>query len=68
MELMTSWEKKGFDQGIEKGIEKGMEKGIEKGLENVTKRMLLEGAPISDILKFTGLTEDQIDRIKQQMK
>ena len=63
-ELMTSWEKKGF----EKGIEKGFEKGIQNGLENVVKQMLVNGFSISDICKATGLTDAEIQEIKQNSK
>ena len=55
-ELMTSWEKKGF------------EKGIQNGLENVVKQMLVNGFSISDICKATGLTDAEIQEIKQNSK
>ena len=39
---------------------KGMEKGMEKGTEQIARRMLDGDEPIEKIIKFTGLTEDQI--------
>ncbi|RXI96232.1 transposase [Anaerobacillus alkaliphilus] len=78
MDLMTSWEKKGFDQGIEKGIEKGMEKGIEKGMEEgiqkgieltkveVALSMLRKGLFISDIHEVTGLPVEEIKNLQEQ--
>ncbi len=33
MELVTSWMKKGIEQGLEQGMQKGREEGIRKGLE-----------------------------------
>jgi len=56
-------EKIGMEKGMEKGIEKGMEKGIEKGMEKVAKQMKLENEPIEKIMKFTGLTQKQIESL-----
>ena len=64
MELMTSWEKKGF----EKGIEEGFEKGIERGIEKVAKQMLAEGYTIKEICKLTGLTDREIERLNNELE
>jgi hypothetical protein len=42
-----------------------MEKGMEKGIEKVAKQMLNENEPIDKIIKFTGLTKDQILKLKK---
>ncbi|WP_245741991.1 hypothetical protein [Anaerobacillus arseniciselenatis] len=72
MELMTSWEKKGFEKGIEEGIgkgfERGIEKGIEKGLIKVAKQMLAEGYTIKEICKLTGITEEDIIKMKEELE
>jgi predicted transposase/invertase (TIGR01784 family) len=52
------------DEGIEIGIEKGIEKGMEKGKIETAKLMLSEDEPIEKIIKFTGLTKEQIEKLK----
>jgi hypothetical protein len=54
----------GMVKGIEKGMEKGIEKGLEKGMEKVAKQMLDEKEPLEKILKFTGLTFEQIEKLR----
>lgn len=70
---------KGMEQGFEKGMEKGFEKGkgegiiegIEKGLQEGERKAKLETARmmksanlfLSDIIKFTGLTKEEIERL-----
>ena len=63
---------KGIEQGIEKGIEKGIEQGIEKGIEKgieqekieIVKNMLKDEVDISVISKYTGLSKEEIERLK----
>ena len=43
-----------------KGIEKGIEKGMEKEAEKIARRMLADNEPIEKIVKYSGLTEEQI--------
>jgi predicted transposase/invertase (TIGR01784 family) len=44
-------------------FEEGMEKGIEKGIEKVAIEMLRQNEPVEKIMKFTGLTQPQIERL-----
>lgn len=52
MELMTSWEKKGY----------------EKGIEQVAKQMIAKGLQDKDICELTGLTEKDLAKLKQEIK
>ena len=62
----------GIEKGIEQGrvegevigINKGIEKGIEKGIIATAKNMLEEGLGISVIAKYTGLSEEEIKKLK----
>ena len=36
------------------------QKGIEKGIEQVARRMLADNEPIEKIVKYSGLTEEQV--------
>jgi predicted transposase/invertase (TIGR01784 family) len=63
---------KGIEQGIEQGIERGIERGIEQGIEQGAKQSKLEmarasieeGIEIKLIAKLTGLTIEEIERLK----
>jgi len=50
----------------EKGIEKGIEKGEVKKAERVAKEMLNDNEPIEKIIKYTGLTEKEISKLKNE--
>lgn len=54
----------GFEEGLEKGLKKGLEKGIEKGFEKVAKNLLSMGVDIDLIMKSTGLSREQIEKLK----
>ena len=59
---------KGMKQGLEKGIEKGMEQGLEKGMykrnAEIARQMLLDGEDITKIMKYTGLCQEDIEKMK----
>lgn len=76
MELMTSWEKKGLEKGIQQGLKEGYEKGKSEGIlegllqgklegkKEVAKRLLEMGMAMEDIVKATGLAEEEIRKLK----
>ena len=47
--------------------EAGVEKGIEKGIEKVAKNLLDMGIPINEIILATGLSENEILNIKNNI-
>ena len=49
-------------------MEKGMEKGLEKGIYETAKNAILEGLPNGIIGKITKLSDEQIDRIRKDLK
>ena len=55
---------KGRKEGMEKGIEKGIEKGMEKGKLEIAKEALSQGLSTEMISKITGLTIEQIEKLK----
>ena len=56
------------DEGIRKGLKEGLEKGLEQGTEQskneIAKNMLKENMDISLISKLTGLSNEQINKLK----
>ena len=55
---------KGIEIGIGKGREEGREEGRGEGIEKVAKNLLKQGIEISIIATATGLTEDEISKLK----
>ena len=49
-----------------KGLEKGKAEGITEGIEKVAKMMLLGKMPDEQITAYTGLTQEQINSLKNQ--
>jgi len=63
--------KEGFEEGFEKGIDEGFGKGIVTGKTEekyeVAKNMLFDDEPIEKIIRYTGLTIEEIEKIKSEM-
>ena len=55
----------GLKEGIEKGMEKGMEKGTLHGKLDVARKMVNDGFPLEEVVKYTGL---MIESVKDLMK
>ena len=45
--------------------QRGIEKGMQQGMLNTAKKMLLDKEPISKIKKWTGLSDQQITKLKK---
>lgn len=56
----------GYKQGVEKGREEGISKGIEKGILQVACQMLSMGVDVSTIAKATGLSETELEEVKNE--
>ena len=56
--------KKGKEMGIKEGLEKGKEEGLKKGLELTARNLLNMGAPIDQVCKGTGLSEEEVKLLK----
>ena len=57
----------GEAKGMEKGIEKGIEQGIEQGIEKIAINMLMDNEPLDKICKFTGLSQDEVVKLKNKL-
>ena len=53
-------------EGYQKGLSEGMEKGIEKGILQTAKNLLKMGFPIPDVMKATGLSEEEVRKLKTE--
>ena len=54
-------------EGIKEGIEKGIEQGIEKSKKDMAIEMLKDGEEIEKIIKYTKLSKEQIDKLKNSL-
>ncbi|MCI8833474.1 MAG: Rpn family recombination-promoting nuclease/putative transposase [Clostridia bacterium] len=50
--------------GYDRGIERGIEQGIQQGMEEIAKRMLKDNLDIEFIMQYTGLTKEEIEKLK----
>lgn len=51
----------------ERGIEKGIEQGIEQGRIGLIQNMLLQHMPVEDIKKYSGATDEEIRKAKENL-
>ena len=62
-------ERKGMEKGIEEGMERGIEKGVKKGIEENKEKTAIKaieiGLSIDEVIKLTGLTKEEIEKLKK---
>ena len=54
----------GLAEGMEKGMKKGMEKGMNQKALDIARNMLADSVDINLIMKYSGLTQEQIEKLK----
>ena len=63
---MSGAREEGKKEGIKKGIEEGIKEGEKNKTIEIAKEMLKEEMEIEKIIKITGLTREEIDKIKKE--
>ena len=53
----------GLAYGLEQGLERGLEQGLEQGITTVAKSLKNSGMDMDLIIKYTGLTKEQIMKL-----
>lgn len=56
--------KKSWEDAEKQGIEKGLEKGMEKRNIEIAKQMLSDSEDIAKIIRYTGLSREDIEKLK----
>ena len=60
--------REGIAEGMEKGMKEGLEKGRVEGMNqrslDIARNMLADGVDINLIMKYSGLTQEQIEKLK----
>ena len=51
-------------EGIAEGMEKGMELDMNQKALDIARNMLADGIDINLIMKYSGLTQEQIEKLK----
>ena len=51
-------------EGLAEGMEKGMAKGMNQKALDIARNMLADGVDINLIMKYSGLTQEQIENLK----
>ena len=64
MNIREHIKEEGRQEGRQEGIQKGQQEGIQKGQKQVILNMLKEKADIAFISKVTGLSEKEIQKLK----
>ena len=52
-----------IDKGIAEGIEIGREEGRTEGVLNVARKLKADGMDIDLIIKYSGLTREEIEKL-----
>ena len=56
--------KNSIDTAKQEGLAEGMEKGMNQKAQDIARNMLADGVDIDLIMKYSGLTQEQIDKLK----
>ena len=57
----------GLKEGHKKGHAEGREEGVKQNSFDIAKRMLEKGIDIETISELTGLTEEDVSRLKEEL-
>ena len=63
---LTTAREEGREEGRQEGREEGREEGKNEQAEEMAKRMLRDGLSIDAVSKYSGLSEEEIERINRQ--
>ena len=61
--IIETAKEEGRVEGREAGREEGRIEGREAGRAEIAKEMKKEGLPVHQIVRFTGLSEEEIDKL-----
>ena len=58
----------GLEEGLEKGLEKGREEGREEERNSIVLKMLQNNLPVQTICDVTGLSLEEVAKLKEEVK
>ena len=59
---------KGLQKGLQEGLQKGLQKGEQKGVQETAKKMLKDDLDMKVIAKYTGLSQDRLNELKDKLQ
>ena len=62
--MLKETEEKALAKGREEGREEGIKEGRKEGIINTAKNLITMNIPIENIAKATGLTQEEIAKLK----
>jgi len=62
--MNEAYQRSVISTGYDDGMQDGIKKGRAEGMVEVAKKMLMARLPDAQIIAFTGLTQEQINRLK----
>lgn len=65
LENLEKFEKETYKKGRKSGLQEGMEKGTLHGKLDVARKMVNDGFPLEEVVKYTGL---MMENIKELLK
>jgi predicted transposase/invertase (TIGR01784 family) len=57
---------KALKQGLEQGLKQGLKQELEKVRNDIAQNAIAKGLPLTDIAEMTGLTLDEVKRIRDK--
>ena len=60
--------KQGIGQGIKQGIDQGIGQGIEQNQRQIVRKMFEKNYDLKEIANIVGLTEEEVNEIKEDLK
>jgi DNA repair protein RadC len=60
--------KQKIKESLEKGLKEGVEQGRKQEVEQIARQMLQDGTPMEHIVRWTGLTDKEIQKLQQGSK
>lgn len=64
---LADMREKSLEEGFEQGVEQGITQGIEEGILKVAKELLSLHLDIETIVKATGLSREEIEKLRAEM-
>ena len=55
----------GLAEGMERGLAEGMEKGMNQRSQEIARKMLANGMDAATVMEITGLSESQLQQLKE---
>ena len=55
------------EKGMQKGMRRGMQEGRKEGVQKVARNLLKEGVEIALVAKCTGLSESEVEKLKEEL-